>query len=90
MAEIRNCMLEISGIDVDESGGFISGKIGWIFKGKPLKVRLSGFYLSRIVSRKRRRECFGVGWSYCLMILCPAPESSERAQEGDDSARQES
>ena len=53
MAKKRKCVFEVSGIDVDESGGFVSGEIGGIFEGKPFEVWFSGLYPSCIVSRKR-------------------------------------
>jgi len=53
MAKKRKCMLEVSGIDVDESRSFVSVKIGRIFEGKPFEVWFSGLYPSGIVSRKR-------------------------------------
>jgi len=46
-------VFEVSGIDVDEAGGFVSGEIGWIFESKPFEVWFSGLYPSCIVSRKR-------------------------------------
>jgi hypothetical protein len=53
VAKKGKCVLEVSGIDVDEPGGFVSGEIGGIFEGKPFEVWFSGLYPSRIVSRKR-------------------------------------
>jgi hypothetical protein len=53
VAKKGKCVLEVSGINVDESGGFVSGEIGGIFDGKPFEVWFSSLYPSCIVSRKR-------------------------------------